>query len=101
MFCPDDDMVLCATDFSFIELCAFAQVCYTRFGFSVMRDVINAGLDPHRWFGGVMEKVIEPDLSHKDDPKWVEEMKVFLKEHVSDETRQKAKAAKRSWPFMG
>ena len=37
--------VLCATDFSFVELCGFAQACYTRFG-RVMRTVINAGLDP-------------------------------------------------------
>lgn len=91
MFAPYDGMILCATDFSFIELCAFAQTCYSRFGVSVMRDVINAGLDPHRWFAGVMEKLITPDLSHKDDPKWVCEMKQFLKENVPDEVRQKAK----------
>lgn len=93
MYKPYDGMILCATDFSFIELCAFAQTCYSRFGFSVMRDVINAGLDPHRWFAGVMEKIITPDLTHKDDPVWVNETKQFLKDNVPDALRQKAKAA--------
>jgi hypothetical protein len=98
VYVPYDGMILCATDFSFIELCAFAQSCYSRFGFSVMRDVINAGLDPHRWFGGVMEKIITPDLTHKDDPVWVKETKQFLKENVPDALRQKAKAANFGFP---
>lgn len=75
------------------QVCGFAQSCYSRFGFSVMRDVINAGIDPHRWFAGVMDKVIKPDLKHKDDPKWVTELKAFLKENVPDAARQKAKMA--------
>lgn len=83
--------VLCSTDYSFVELCSFAQACYTRFGHSVMRDVINAGLDPHRWFAGVMNKVIDPDLSKAGDPEWVKQMNAYLKEHVTDEQRQGAK----------
>lgn len=93
MFVAPKGAILCATDFSFIELCGFAQTCYDRFGFSVMRDVINAGLDPHRWFAGVMNKIIEPDLTHAKDPAWVKQMNAFLKEHVSDAMRQHAKAA--------
>lgn len=85
--------VLCATDFSFVELCGFAQACYTRFGHSVMRTVINAGLDPHRWFAGVMDKLITPDLSGASDPTWLKDMKILLKTNVSDAARQKAKAA--------
>ena len=57
-----------------------------------MREVINAGLDPHRWFAGVMNKIISPDLSKKDDPEWVAQLKSYLKEHVSDKQRQFAKA---------
>lgn len=93
IFQPPEGAVLCATDFSFIELCAFAQTCYSRFGYSVMRDVINAGIDPHRWFSGVMNKVITPDLSKKDDPEWVAELNAFLKEKISSDARQLAKAA--------
>lgn len=91
MFCPPKCAVLCATDYSFLELCGFAQACYTRFGFSVMRDVINAGLDPHRWFAGVMKGIITTDLSKSTDPVWVEETKKFLKENVTDVERQGAK----------
>ena len=88
-----EDTVLCATDFSFVELCGFAQSCYSRFGVSVMREVINAGLDPHRWFAGVMDKLITPDLKGASDPIWVKDMNIFLKATVSDAARQKAKAA--------
>ena len=95
MYKPYDGMILCATDFSFLELCAFAEACYSRYGFSVMMDVINAGLDPHRWFAGVMEKVITPDLTHKDDSQWVAEVSELLKREVPDSVRQKAKAAKK------
>ena len=59
-----------------------------------MREVINAGLDPHRWFAGVMNKVISPDLSNAHDPKWVSDMKAYLKEHITDAQRQQSKMAK-------
>lgn len=98
MYKPYDGMVLCATDFSYLELCAFAEVCYQRFGQSVMMDVINAGLDPHRWFAGVMLKVIDPDLSKKDDKDWVAETSALLKEKVADSARQRAKAANFGFP---
>lgn len=92
--------VLCATDYSHIELNAFGQACYTRFGYSVMRDVINAGLDPHRWFAGVMTKVIDPDLSKANDPQWVKQMTEFLNEHVSKSARQNAKMANFGLPGL-
>ena len=56
-------------------------------------DVINAGLDPHRWFAGVMNKIIDADLTHAKEPEWVKNMNAYLKEHVSDTMRQHAKAA--------
>ena len=58
-----------------------------------MADVINAGIDPHRWFAGVMNKIITADLTHKDDPEWVKKTNAFLEEHVSKKQRQDAKAA--------
>ena len=93
MYKPYDGMILCATDFSYLELCAFAQACYTKYKVSVMRDVINAGLDPHRWFAGVRAKIITPDLTHKDDPEWVKEINALLKAEASDGARQRAKSA--------
>ena len=92
VFAPYDGMILCATDYSFIELVSFAQTCYTRFGVSTMRDLINAGIDPHRWFAGVMEGKIGVDLEGKDDPKWVADLNAFLEANVDDKTRKKAKA---------
>jgi DNA polymerase I-like protein with 3'-5' exonuclease and polymerase domains len=98
IFAPYPDTVLCATDFSFVELCGFAQTCYTRFGKSTMRDIINAGIDPHRWFAGVMKKLITTDLREKDNPEWVAELNKFLKENVPDSVRQLAKAANFGFP---
>lgn len=93
IFVPYDGTILCATDYNFIELVSFAQTCYSRFGFSVMRDIINAGIDPHRWFAGVMRKLITTDLKHKDDPVWVAELNKFLEENISDDLRQLSKCA--------
>jgi DNA polymerase I-like protein with 3'-5' exonuclease and polymerase domains len=58
-----------------------------------MADVINAGIDPHRWFAGVMNKIITADLTHKDDPEWVAKTNTFLEAHVTKKQRQDAKAA--------
>ena len=84
--------VLCATDFDYAELVGFAQSCYTRFGFSVMRDVINAHVDPHRWFAGVREGVIDCDTSKMSDPKYVEELNALLKKSITKASRQVSKA---------
>lgn len=42
---PDYCFVQC--DWSGNELCAWAQICYVLFGYSRMREAINAGLDCH------------------------------------------------------
>lgn len=44
-----------SVDYAAIELCCFAQVCYTLFGHSSMRDIINSTGDPgqlHTALGG-------------------------------------------------
>lgn len=41
-----DGYVFCSVDFSALELCTFAQVCYWLFGHSTMRDTINASDKP-------------------------------------------------------
>ena len=49
--------LLFVIDYSSVELKALAHICYTRFGFSKLRDVIKAGIDPHSYtaamFAGV------------------------------------------------
>lgn len=43
--------VLYACDYSQIELCGLAEHCRTMYGFSVMGDKIDAGVNLHDWFG--------------------------------------------------
>lgn len=42
-----DGMILGSVDYSGMELGTLAQTCFTLFGYSVMRDKINAGVDTH------------------------------------------------------
>ena len=93
MYIPPEGRVLCATDFSFVELLALAESCYVRFGFSSLGDIINADVDPHRWFAGVRDGLISNDTSFTKDPKAAAEMEAFLKAHISAKARQDAKAA--------
>ena len=49
---PGTVFVVC--DYAMIELRTFAQICIWVTGASVMADLINAGRDLHRHFGGVV-----------------------------------------------
>lgn len=48
---------LIACDFETAELVSFAQVCFAKFGFSKLRDAINAGKDPHLMFASRLMKL--------------------------------------------
>ncbi len=48
--CPDCHTII-ACDFNQAELVALSQVTYAAFGFSKMRDTLNAGMDMHVDFG--------------------------------------------------
>lgn len=50
-FVPGPGKVFCSIDFSALELCSFAQMTYSLFGFSVHRDKINKGFDLHAYLG--------------------------------------------------
>lgn len=93
MYLADEGMLLCATDYSFIELVCLAESCIQRFGFSIMGDIINAGVDPHRWFAGVRSRLITGDTSFTKSPQEVLAVNAFLKEQVTSKQRQDAKAA--------
>lgn len=78
LFVPAPDHKFLIVDYSFIELCTLAQTAYSRYGFSNLRDIINAGKDPHRAFAAE-----------------------FLKkplEEVTKQERQFAKAANFGYP---
>lgn len=43
--------VLLSIDFSSLEFCSMAQCCWELFGFSRMRELLLAGIDPHAYLG--------------------------------------------------
>lgn len=51
IFVPDDGMWMWSVDYSSLELVTLAQTCYTLFGRSVLRDLINDGVDLHAYLG--------------------------------------------------
>lgn len=46
-----DGYYLCSIDYSAIELVSLAQKCFSLFGQSKLRDLINEGGDPHAYLG--------------------------------------------------
>ena len=71
-FVPEPGRIFVATDYRMLELCTLAQILYSRYGRSNMRDLINQGVDLHRYTASrVLRKPIEK---------------------VTPEDRQKAKA---------
>lgn len=50
-YIPRPGRLLCSIDFAALEFCSMGQVCFDLFGYSVMRDLINAGHDPHAYLG--------------------------------------------------
>lgn len=41
-------------DYSMIELCTLAQICLRKYGRSKMADLINQGVDLHKWLASVI-----------------------------------------------
>jgi len=66
MYMAKPGHVLYAADYSQVELCTLAETCLEWLGKSVMADVINSGVDLHRWFAGrVLNK--EPEEVTKEE----------------------------------
>lgn len=53
-FIPRPGHKFLVADYATIELCALAQTCITLFGKSRMADLINEGVDLHKWFASVL-----------------------------------------------
>lgn len=53
-FIPRPNHKFLVADYATIELCALAQTCISLFGQSRMADLINDGVDLHRWFASVL-----------------------------------------------
>jgi DNA polymerase-1 len=87
--------VLCSVDYAAIELVSLAQKCYTLFGYSVLRDMVNAGVDLHAYLGSgiaykkdegfrqlVAESAAEVDRINPSKPLDVYE--IFLSQKTQD-----------------
>ncbi len=55
--------VLCSIDYASLEFVSLAQTCYTLFGESVLRDRINAGIDPHAYLGAQLARALDSTFS--------------------------------------
>jgi DNA polymerase-1 len=67
--------VFIGADYSFVELCTLAQVCYELIGFSKLGDAINAGLDPHLDFAASILGITYAEAERRyaaDDPQLIE-----------------------------
>ncbi len=53
-FVPRAGHLYASCDFPQLENYAWAQCCVTRFGHSKMAEALNAGLDTHVWYAGVI-----------------------------------------------
>lgn len=54
--------VLYSVDYSSLEFCTFAQVCYSLFGFSAMRELLLEGHDPHAFLGAQMSFAVDKEF---------------------------------------
>jgi hypothetical protein len=57
---PAEGNVLFSVDYSAMELGTAAQVAYNLFGYSVLRDKINAGIDTHAYLGAQIAYALDP-----------------------------------------
>ena len=92
MFTVPKGWVCVQSDYSSIEMAGLAQYCYSTFGFSRLRDIINSGICPHFWFAGVYKGLIKPE-DVRTDPEYVSELMAYLKDNVSKTERQVSKVA--------
>lgn len=53
-FVPKPGHVFVIIDYAMLELYSLAHTTYTRYGYSKMRELLNQGVDLHRWFAGIL-----------------------------------------------
>lgn len=56
---PREGNVICATDYSTLELVTFAQVSFDLFGKSVHKDKLDRGFDLHAYLGAALMKRLD------------------------------------------
>lgn len=61
-YIPRPGNVIASTDYSTLELATTAQMTYSMFGFSKMRELINAGVDLHGYLGAQLALRLHPEF---------------------------------------
>ena len=95
-FVPRPGFWYLATDYSFIELCAWAQACLDLFGYSDLAEAIRAGKDPHCVMGA---EILRAEGGEHAGVTY-EELRAAVKrgEVWAKDARQLAKAANFGYP---
>lgn len=94
IFVPDPGYVLFSADFTAMELVTLADTCYNLFGFSVLRDMLLAGIDPHAYLGAQLcyadHLVFQTacDQQRCDSPQKVYEVFIQLKDSANPELQK-------------
>lgn len=72
MYVAPPGYCLVSVDYNQLELCALAEHCWLKYGISKMRELINAGVDVHSWFGKEIAGAEgeDPELLSKDKLKF-------------------------------
>jgi hypothetical protein len=68
-FVPRNDHVLFCADLSAVELATLGATCRQRYGFSVLADTIEAGIDPHAFTAAKLLGVSIDQLKQRPDYK--------------------------------
>lgn len=69
LFIPSPGNVFLDVDYSQLELCTLAQITYSRYGKSVMRDVINDGRDLHKYYASILLNKPEDKITKEERQK--------------------------------
>ena len=96
MYIPAKGKVFIACDYGQEELVALAQTCYTKYGFSVLREFINRHLDLHAMTAAYNKGEIPVDIGEKiknmsDND--LQNLKNMLKWYKDDKQGKKERSA--------
>ena len=80
---------MCSCDYNQQELISLAQITYTRFGHSLMRDLINNDIDIHGYMGTTIEGLLKGlptfDISN---PEIVDQYRKVIKVFKANEPKK-------------
>jgi len=62
-YVPDPGWLMFSVDYGALDLVALGQVCFWKFGHSIHRDRLNAGIDLHAYLGSQIAFALEPSFA--------------------------------------